>query len=221
MELMSLLLELAEAPGTFGTLRKCDYPYNCAAERFKRVKDVVLMFNVNDKSMRIYILAPNAPFGMGGDNYSYNDISCREVTVLRSEIYQNTVQWKRATELLKQQWNDAMAVNFIANARAAMGQSVWQGGVPVVGLLGAWGPYGHYPGGNRCYRDPVVGEGYACVTTGEFAEWWVGTGNRSLRGPETEDAGKSACDKAILRLGLAYMNDDGTITFPPLPDGAL
>lgn len=100
-------------------------------------------------------------------------------------------------------------------------QSVWQGGVPVVGMVGAWGPYGHYPGGNRCHRDPVVGEGYACVTTGEFAEWWAGTNSRYLRGPETEDTGKSACDAALLRLGYAVTNPDGTITFPPLPEGAL
>ena len=120
MELMSLLLEIAEAPGTFGTLRKCDYPYNGAAERFKRVKNVVLMFNLTHDDMRIYILAPGTSFGMGGDNYTYNDVSCKQVIGLDKDVYQSTVQWKKAKELLRQQWNDAVNVDFIANARAAL-----------------------------------------------------------------------------------------------------
>lgn len=122
MELMSLLLEIAEAPGTFGAMRKCDYPYNAAAERFKRVKNVVLMFNLSGGDMRIYILSPGTPFGMGGDNYSYNDISCLQVIGLDKDAYQNTVQWKKTKELLRQQWNDAVNVDFITNARAAMVQ---------------------------------------------------------------------------------------------------
>lgn len=117
---MTLLLEIAEAPGTFGTLRKCDYPFNGAADRFKRVKDVVLTFNLADRCMRVYVLAPGAPFGMGGNNYGYNDVSCLQVIGLDKDVYRGTVQWKKAMELLKQQWNDAVNVDFIARARAAM-----------------------------------------------------------------------------------------------------
>lgn len=120
LELMSLLLEIVEAPGTFGTLRQCDYPHNGAAERFKRVKNVVLLFNCPSGSMAIYILAPDAPFGMGGNGYGYNDISCLKVRELELRVYRDTVQWKLAEEKLKQQWNDAVNVSFIEQARAAM-----------------------------------------------------------------------------------------------------
>lgn len=97
-------------------------------------------------------------------------------------------------------------------------QSVRDGGGLVVGVVGAWGPYGRYADGSRCYRRQVSGEGYACVTTGEFAEWWAGTESRHLRGPETGDAGKSACDAALLALGWALTNPDGSLTLPPLPE---
>lgn len=120
MELLTLLLEIVEAPGTFGCLRKCDFPYNAGGDRFKRVGDVAIVFRLpaTDR-IAIYILVPGAPFGMA-ESSSSEDIRCRQATNLRSEDYQNTPQWKKAVELLKQQWNDVVAADFIANARAAM-----------------------------------------------------------------------------------------------------
>jgi hypothetical protein len=91
---------------------------------------------------------------------------------------------------------------------------------PQLGVVGAWGPYGAYAGGTRCYRGTAPTGSYACVTTGDFAEWWAGTEWRHLRGPETRDAGKAAADAALLALGWALTNPDGSLTLPPLPGGA-
>lgn len=46
--------------------------------------------------------------------------------------------------------------------------------------------------------------------------WSVG----DERGEETGDAGKAAADAALLRLGWALTNADGTLTLPPLPGAA-
>lgn len=121
MELMSLLLEIAEATGgTFGCLRKCDFPYNGGGERFKRVGDVAVTFRSNGEPLQIYLLPAGGHFGMGDDGYSRENINCLQVVTLDKEIYQHMVHWKRTKELLSQQWTDMLAAGFIASARAAM-----------------------------------------------------------------------------------------------------
>jgi hypothetical protein len=101
-------------------------------------------------------------------------------------------------------------------------ESVRRGGKSLPGVACAWGAYKAYghptEGSTRCYRVSEAGSGYACVTTGRYAEWWAGTESRHLRGPETEEAGKALADAALLRLGWALTNDDGTLTLPPLPE---
>ena len=110
--------------------------------------------------------------------------------------------------------------------------SVSRGGKPIAGVAGAWVQPKNGKERNCWMRQrpnasddtPVLG-----VVEDPKPEWqeeggWMvqPLGMFSRRnvphGDETGEAGKAACDAALLRLGWALTNDDGTLTLPPLPE---
>lgn len=83
--------------------------------------------------------------------------------------------------------------------------SVWRGGHPLR-VAGPWDGRKR-----RCAGEEWV-VGYM-----DDSGWWMG----GEHGPETGEAGRAACDAAILAIGCwALTNDDGSLTLPPLPGGA-
>jgi len=79
--------------------------------------------------------------------------------------------------------------------------SVWRGG-RALPVAGAWDG-----SGERWV------EGRWTVAHVTHAGWWVG----GESGHETGNVAKAAADSALLALGWALTNDDGTLTLPPLP----
>jgi hypothetical protein len=82
--------------------------------------------------------------------------------------------------------------------------SVWRGG-RALPVAGAWDG-----SGERWV------EGRWTVAHVTHTGWWVG----GESGHETGNVAKTAADAALLRLGWALTNPDGSLTLPPLPGGA-
>ena len=96
--------------------------------------------------------------------------------------------------------------------------SVWRGGKPLAGVAGPWSPWGKYVGCSRCFR-PMPGELDRVVATlGDYCVWGVSASGVTISCvSDTGEGGQAAADAALLRLGWALTNPDGTLTLPPLP----
>ena len=96
--------------------------------------------------------------------------------------------------------------------------SVWRGGKPLAGVAGPWSPWGKYVGCSRCFR-PMPGELDRVVATlGDYCVWGVAVSGITVSSvSDTGEGGQAAADAALLRLGWALTNPDGTLTLPPLP----
>ena len=96
--------------------------------------------------------------------------------------------------------------------------SVSRGGKPLAGVAGPWSPWGKYVGCSRCFR-PMPGELDRVVATlGDYCVWGVSASGVTISCvSDTGEGGQAAADAALLRLGWALTNPDGTLTLPPLP----
>lgn len=113
--------------------------------------------------------------------------------------------------------------------------SVWRGGAAMPTVAGKW----EAEGGDSHARYHLkfkpesarYGLAAACVWPEKdgWRTWPPDVGTMDLaavdgfgrpHGPETGDAGKDAADAELLALGWALTNADGSLTLPPLPEGA-
>ena len=90
--------------------------------------------------------------------------------------------------------------------------SVHRGGKPLR-VAGKWTQYGDR---RPSFSRPLSLSDFASV---RLDGWSVSSRFRRVAsGYEAGNAGKDACDAALLRLGWALTNADGSLTLPPLPE---
>ena len=90
--------------------------------------------------------------------------------------------------------------------------SVHRGGKPLR-VAGKWTQYGDR---RPSFSRPLSLSDFASV---RLDGWSVSSRFRRVAsGYEAGNAGKDACDAALLRLGWALTNADGSFTLPPLPE---
>lgn len=122
-DMMKLLEELVEAPGTHGAVRKLDWDYmNGGCPLFKRVGDTVLLYNLGGRDMHVLVLLPGEPFGMGSST-EYSDYGpfLHSFTLAYAD-YGQTTPWKLAALDLDRQRQAVRNETAIQAARAAMRQ---------------------------------------------------------------------------------------------------
>ena len=96
--------------------------------------------------------------------------------------------------------------------------SVSRGGKPLAGVAGPWSPWGKYVGCSRCFRPMPGGLDRVVATLGDYCVWGVSASGVTISCvSDTGEGGQAAADAALLRLGWALTNPDGTLTLPPLP----